>query len=47
MTDAQMWRLTLEIVVLAVIAGGGGYFYTRYLARKFDREYGDHQTPGE
>lgn len=47
MTDAQLWWLTLEIALLAAIVGGGGYLYTRHIARKFDREYGDHRTPGE
>ena len=47
MTDAQMWRLTLEIVVLAIVVGGGGYFWARYESRRLDRKYGEHQAPGE
>ena len=47
MTDAQLWWLTLEIVVLAVVVGGGGYIAARLIVRKFDREWGDHQAPGE
>lgn len=47
MTDAEMWRLTLEIVILAVVTGGGGYLWVRHLTRKFDREFGEHGTPGE
>jgi hypothetical protein len=45
MTDAELWRLTVEIVVLAVL--GGGYLYARYLPRKFGREFGGNRTPGE
>jgi hypothetical protein len=47
MTDAEMWRLTLEIVILAALVGGGGYLWVRYLARRFDREFGERQSPGE
>ncbi len=47
MTDAELWRLTVEIVLLAVLVGGGGYLYARYLTRKFDREFGGSRTPGE
>jgi hypothetical protein len=42
MTDAQLWWLTLEFAVLAVVVGGGGYPYARHITRKFDREWGDH-----
>ena len=47
MTDAQLWWLTLQIAILAAIYCGGGYLYVHYLVRKFDREFGDHRTPGE
>ena len=47
MTDAQMWWLTLEIVIVAVVVGGGGYLWARHIAQKFDREWGDRQAPGE
>jgi hypothetical protein len=46
-TDAEMWRITIEIVILAFIVGGGGYLWARYLARRFDRKYGDQHSPGE
>ena len=47
MTDTQLWWLTLEIAVLAAIVSGAGYVSARYLARKFDREYGRASSPGE
>lgn len=47
MTDAELWWLTLEIAVLAIVVGGGSYLWARYQVRKFDREFGEHRTPGE
>jgi hypothetical protein len=47
MTDAELWWLTLDFLVLAVIVGGGGYLWARHTARQFDRKYGKRRQPGE
>jgi hypothetical protein len=47
MSDAELWRLTAEIVLLAIIVGGGSYLWLRRESRRLDRKYGEHQSPGE
>jgi hypothetical protein len=47
MSEAPPWWLTLEIVVLAAIVGGGSCLCVRHMARDFDRKYGERHAPGE
>ena len=47
MTNAQLWWLTLEIVIIAVVAIVGNFLWLRHESRRLDREFGEHQAPGE
>lgn len=47
LSDAELWQLTLEIVILACVVGGGSYFWLRRESRRLDRKYGERQSPGE
>lgn len=40
MTEAEMWRLTWQILGLAAFAGIGGVLSAWIGARRFDRKYG-------